>query len=115
MLTRSLPQKVFASPKTASSSPPAWATHPQTLGYSLADSPVGLLAWIDEKLMQWLDGCSWTDNEGVYSVFLVQLASMSTAGHTAWATWYLMVCTNRTMFGKGGPAFRAVSSKSGYT
>jgi hypothetical protein len=26
------------------------ATKPQTLGYSLADSPVGLLAWVYEKL-----------------------------------------------------------------
>jgi hypothetical protein len=28
------------------------ATRPQTLGYGLADSPVGLLAWIYEKLVQ---------------------------------------------------------------
>ncbi|KAF8968935.1 Alpha/Beta hydrolase protein, partial [Flammula alnicola] len=27
------------------------STQPQTLGYSLADSPVGLLAWIYEKLV----------------------------------------------------------------
>ena len=26
-------------------------TKPQTLGYSLADSPVGMLAWIYEKLV----------------------------------------------------------------
>lgn len=30
-------------------------TRPQTLGYSLADSPVGLLAWIYEKLRDWSD------------------------------------------------------------
>lgn len=29
------------------------STKPQTLGYSLADSPVGLLAWIYEKLHDW--------------------------------------------------------------
>jgi len=29
------------------------STKPQTLGYSLADSPVGLLAWILEKLKDW--------------------------------------------------------------
>ena len=28
------------------------STRPQTLGYNLADSPVGLLAWIYEKLVQ---------------------------------------------------------------
>jgi len=30
-------------------------TKPQTLGYSLTDSPVGLLAWILEKLHDWTD------------------------------------------------------------
>ncbi|OJT04975.1 hypothetical protein TRAPUB_4223 [Trametes pubescens] len=39
------------------------ATRPQTLGYSLADSPVGLLAWIYEKLVEWTDGYPWTDDE----------------------------------------------------
>ncbi|KAI9058746.1 alpha/beta-hydrolase [Trametes sanguinea] len=39
------------------------ATNPQTLGYSLADSPVGLLAWIYEKLVQWSDDYPWTDDE----------------------------------------------------
>lgn len=38
-------------------------TQPQTLGYSLADSPVGLLAWIYEKLKNWTDGYEWTDEE----------------------------------------------------
>lgn len=40
------------------------ATRPQTLGYSLTDSPVGLLAWIYEKLVEWTDGYPWTDDEG---------------------------------------------------
>jgi hypothetical protein len=39
------------------------ATRPQTLGYSLTDSPVGLLAWIYEKLHDWTDGYPWTDDE----------------------------------------------------
>ncbi|KAJ3997936.1 Alpha/Beta hydrolase protein [Lentinula boryana] len=39
------------------------ATKPQTLGYSLADSPVGLLAWIYEKLVTWTDSYPWTDDE----------------------------------------------------
>ncbi|KAH9942182.1 alpha/beta-hydrolase [Epithele typhae] len=38
-------------------------TKPQTIGYSLADSPVGLLAWIYEKLVAWTDNYPWTDDE----------------------------------------------------
>lgn len=34
------------------------STRPQTLGYALADSPVGQAAWIYEKFQ------AWTDNEG---------------------------------------------------
>ncbi|KAK7023640.1 hypothetical protein VNI00_016602 [Paramarasmius palmivorus] len=39
------------------------STQPQTIGYSLADSPVGLLAWIYEKLVTWTDAYSWDDDE----------------------------------------------------
>ncbi|KAK7059931.1 EHN domain-containing protein [Favolaschia claudopus] len=39
------------------------STKPQTIGYALADSPVGLLAWIYEKLVGWTDGYKWTDDE----------------------------------------------------
>lgn len=39
-------------------------TKPQTLGYSLADSPLGLLAWIYEKLVAWTDAYEWDDDEG---------------------------------------------------
>jgi hypothetical protein len=38
-------------------------TRPLTLGYSLADSPVGLLAWIYEKLVAWTDNYPWTPDE----------------------------------------------------
>ena len=31
------------------------ATRPQTLGYGLADSPIGQAAWILEKFYQWMD------------------------------------------------------------
>ena len=41
-------------------------TRPQTLGYALSDSPVGLLAWIYEKLVAWTDKYPWTDDEGAY-------------------------------------------------
>lgn len=40
------------------------STQPQTLGYSLADSPAGLLAWIYEKLVLWTDNYKWSDDEG---------------------------------------------------
>ncbi|KAH6897522.1 epoxide hydrolase [Coprinopsis sp. MPI-PUGE-AT-0042] len=39
------------------------STQPQTLGYSLADSPSGLLGWIYEKLYRWTDEYPWTDDE----------------------------------------------------
>jgi len=39
------------------------STQPQTLGYSLADSPVGLLGWIYEKLHHWTDAYPWEDDE----------------------------------------------------
>ncbi|EPQ54706.1 alpha/beta-hydrolase [Gloeophyllum trabeum ATCC 11539] len=40
------------------------STQPQTLGYSLADSPAGLLAWVYEKLVRWTDKYPWEDDEG---------------------------------------------------
>ncbi|KIM78507.1 hypothetical protein PILCRDRAFT_824411 [Piloderma croceum F 1598] len=39
------------------------STRPQTIGYSLADSPVGLLSWIYEKLVTWTDEYPFTDDE----------------------------------------------------
>lgn len=42
------------------------ATQPQTIGYSLADSPVGLLAWIYEKLVAWSDNYPYEDDEGTF-------------------------------------------------
>lgn len=42
------------------------ATKPQTIGYSMADSPVGLLAWIYEKLVVWTDEYEWSDDEGEF-------------------------------------------------
>jgi hypothetical protein len=38
-------------------------TKPQSLAYGLWDSPVGLLAWIREKLDTWTDNYPWTDDE----------------------------------------------------
>ncbi|PPR05411.1 hypothetical protein CVT24_008025 [Panaeolus cyanescens] len=39
------------------------STQPQTLGYGLADSPLGLLGWLFEKLVVWTDEYPWTDDE----------------------------------------------------
>lgn len=39
------------------------STKPHTIGYSLTDSPVGLLAWIYEKLHDWSDDYPYTDYE----------------------------------------------------
>jgi pimeloyl-ACP methyl ester carboxylesterase len=38
------------------------ATRPQTLGYALADSPVGQLAWIVEKFRAWTDCAGHPEN-----------------------------------------------------
>jgi len=38
-------------------------TRPQTIAYSLADSPLGMLAWIYEKLHDFTDNYSWQDDE----------------------------------------------------
>ncbi|KAI0079393.1 alpha/beta-hydrolase [Panus rudis PR-1116 ss-1] len=56
------------------------STKPQTLGYSLSDSPVGLLAWIYEKLVEWTDGYKWTDDE---VLTWVSIYWFSKAGPTA--------------------------------
>lgn len=45
-------------------------TQPQTLGYSLADSLVGLLGWIYEKLVVCTDDYPWEDDEGVFFFWL---------------------------------------------
>jgi hypothetical protein len=39
------------------------STKPQTIAFSLSDSPIGLLAWIYEKLHDWTHNYNWTDDE----------------------------------------------------
>ncbi|KAI7576958.1 hypothetical protein KC316_g10469, partial [Hortaea werneckii] len=56
------------------------STKPQTLGYSLTDSPVGLLAWMLEKLHDWTDAYPWTDDE---ILTWVSIYYFSTAGPAA--------------------------------
>ncbi|TCD68987.1 hypothetical protein EIP91_009209 [Steccherinum ochraceum] len=58
---------------------------PQTVGYSQADSPVGLLAWIYEKLVSWTDSYPWEDDE---VLTWVSLYWFSRAGPTAAARIY---------------------------
>jgi hypothetical protein len=56
------------------------STKPQTIGYSMADSPVGLLAWVYEKLHDWVDNYAWTDEE---VLTWVSVYYFSTAGPAA--------------------------------
>ncbi len=56
------------------------STKPQTIGHSLADSPVALLSWIYEKLHDWTDKYSWTDDE---ILTWVSIYWFSTAGPAA--------------------------------
>lgn len=39
------------------------SSRPQTVAYCLADSPVGLLGWMYEKLIHWTDNYQWTEDE----------------------------------------------------
>ena len=47
--------KLIAYGETGSAYARLQGTRPQTIGYSLSDSPVGQAAWIYEKLAQWSD------------------------------------------------------------
>lgn len=58
---------------------------PQTIAYSMVDSPIGLLAWIYEKLHAWTDAYPWTDDEILTWVCIYYF---STAGPYAPAQWY---------------------------
>lgn len=49
-------------------------TKPSTLGFSLADSPVGMLAWIYEKLRDWTDNYPWTDDEVLTWISIYQFS-----------------------------------------
>jgi hypothetical protein len=61
------------------------ATKPRTLGFSLRDSPVGLLAWMYEKMHDWSDGYDWTDEE---ILTWVSIYYFSTAGPDASSNVY---------------------------
>lgn len=55
-------------------------TKPQTIGYSMTDSPVGLLSWIYEKLHDWTDEYPWTEDE---ILTWISIYWFSTAGPAA--------------------------------
>ena len=51
-------------------------TKPQTIGYTVTDSPIGLLAWIYEKLHDWSDheNYKWTDDEVLTWISIYQFS-----------------------------------------
>lgn len=69
------------------------ATRPQTLSYAFADSPVALLAWIYEKLIDWTDGYPWTDDE---ILTWISIYWFSTAGPNAHVRIYYEAQHNPT-------------------
>lgn len=77
------------------------ATRPQTLGFSLRDSPVGLLAWLYEKLHDWSDEYPWTDDE---ILTWVSIYYFSTAGPEASSNIYYVMEHSEP------PAFEAIKA-----
>ena len=59
------------------------ATKPQTLGYGLTDSPIGLLAWIYEKLVAWSDSYPWSDDEGEFGSLMCNSSTLADTTHTS--------------------------------
>jgi len=55
------------------------STKPQTIGYALNDSPVALLAWIYEKLVDWTDNYAWTDEEIITWIMLYWISKAGPA------------------------------------
>ncbi|KAF5361233.1 hypothetical protein D9757_013228 [Collybiopsis confluens] len=93
LITPSLPREKALEPRTkwfmsqGKSYYEQQATQPQTLGYSLADSPTGLLAWLYEKLIVWSDGEGedgyvWDDDEVLtwVSIYWFSRSGPSAAG-----------------------------------
>lgn len=72
------------------------STRPQTLAYSLADSPVGLLAWIYEKLITWTDSYPWTDDEGNVHTQLLLKPWKSSSSELSVLTWVCLYWFSRS-------------------
>ncbi|KAK2599105.1 hypothetical protein QQS21_005446 [Conoideocrella luteorostrata] len=74
------------------------STKPSTLGFALIDSPVALLSWIYEKLHDWTDDYSWTEDEIITWVSIYQF---STAGPAASLRIYYEASQSREESFKG--------------
>ncbi|KAI0080357.1 hypothetical protein K474DRAFT_1682735 [Panus rudis PR-1116 ss-1] len=104
------------------------STKPQTLGYSLADSPVGLLAWVYEKLipviLEWVS-IYWFSKAGpaasvriYYETRQAQAYWARLVGNVVFETEYEYDTGGHFAAHEkpeiGGPAFGVVPGKSGY-
>ncbi|KAI1089640.1 epoxide hydrolase 1 [Rostrohypoxylon terebratum] len=69
-------------------------TKPHTPGFALADSPIGLLAWIYEKLVGWSDAYGWTDEE---ILTWISIYAFSEAGADASMRLYYETLHNETV------------------
>ena len=54
-------------------------TKPRTVGFAMHDSPIGMLAWISDKLLQWSDDYPWTKDELITWTLLHYFPGPSTA------------------------------------
>jgi pimeloyl-ACP methyl ester carboxylesterase len=59
------------------------ATRPQTIGYGLTDSPVGLLAWIGEKFADWSDNPDGTPGGAIDPDVILAHATLYWVTNTA--------------------------------
>ncbi|CAG8891043.1 unnamed protein product [Penicillium egyptiacum] len=87
-------------------------TRPQTLGYGLHDSPVGLLAWIYDKMHTWSDKYPWTDEE---ILTWVSVYYFSTAGPMASTRIYYEASAPKSIGSAGVPESGAQEDLPGKT
>ena len=80
------------------------ATTPQTLGYSLVDSPVGLCAWILEKVWTWSDhaGDLWEVLSPTQVLDNVTLYWLSSAGVSSARLYWESIAEVTTWFSQTG-------------
>jgi pimeloyl-ACP methyl ester carboxylesterase len=87
------------------------ATRPQTLAYSLSDSPVGQLAWIVEKFHEWTDPAKELPEDAVGRDALLTSVSISwftgAGGSSAHATYEGMQAWRQMVAEGGGHGFVA--------
>ncbi|KAJ4424711.1 hypothetical protein N0V82_000639 [Gnomoniopsis sp. IMI 355080] len=85
------------------------STKPRTLGLALHDSPVGMLAWMADKLLLWADAYPWTKDEIITWTLLHYLPGPATA--------FAMYRENLSVFASGqtapGVKERYVSTPTG--